>query len=89
MTNTEETLLSNALDALDRLFDSRSSVIDVHALLFATAHAMAGTPFFAELNEACARLAPLCRLPDRQGRENALVATNHLRIVLAEALPFS
>ena len=88
MTKTEERLLSNALDALDRLSDSESSVIEVHAQLFATTQAMRDTPFAAGLNEACERLAPLCRLRDDQGREDALVATNNLRIMLAEALPF-
>ncbi|MEO8036566.1 MAG: hypothetical protein ABI837_19165, partial [Acidobacteriota bacterium] len=72
----------------DRLFDSDSSVIEVYALLFASAQALRDTPFAAVLNEACEGLAPLCHLRDSRGREDALVATNNLRIVLVEALPF-
>ena len=88
MTKTEERLLSNALDALDRLFDSKSSVLEVHALLFATAYAMRDTQFALVLDEAAKALAQLWNLPESEGREAALDATNTLRLALAEALPF-
>ena len=43
VTTGEKALLNNVLDALDRLFDRQSSVIDLWALLFATADALRGT----------------------------------------------
>jgi hypothetical protein len=87
MTETETQLLENALDALDRLYDSQSSVTDVHALLFATAWAMKGTRFFDPLHDAAKSIAPLRALPHEPARDRALVLTDDLRILLAENTP--
>lgn len=90
MTNDEKRLLENVLDALDRLFDRESSIIDVHALIFATSKALPNADYFAVLDNAVDRLEIIIRSGlDTEGqRDAALTATNDLRIFLAESLDF-
>jgi len=40
MNKLDTELLENVFDSLDRLFDRESNVVDVHALLFSTQHAL-------------------------------------------------
>ena len=51
MTPKERELLENVLDSLDRLFDRRIGVIDVCALVQATAEALRDTPHQSALEE--------------------------------------
>ncbi len=83
MSDTEILLLSNVLDALDRLFDRKTTVVDVHALLFATSCAMNHSRFYDELRRAAENLAPLRARAHDSGRDEALAVTNSLRILLA------
>lgn len=61
MTPREKQLLGNVLDALDRLFDWRSSVLDVWALLLATAEALRETPHHGELEKGAEALLVIVR----------------------------
>jgi hypothetical protein len=82
-------LLENALDALDRLFDRESSVIEVEALLFATAEALRGTPHEIEFRRAVDALQPVLASsqPTDDLRDHALSWTDGLRRYLARLLP--
>ena len=90
MTNDEKQLLENVLDALDRLFDRESSVVDLQALIFATSKALAKAEYDTALREAASGLDELLRmrLSTNDEREKALEATNDLRILLAKVLDF-
>lgn len=85
MTPCEKCLLENMLDALDRLFDQQSSVIDVWALLFATGEALRDTPHYPEFVNPSAELSVLIRSaqPEKAERETALKITDNLRHYLA------
>ena len=81
-------LLSNALDALDRLFDRESEVIDVGAVLYATGLAIRPdvlSPLFSDAASALERIRR-AGLTTEDARESALRSTNPLRVALAEAL---
>lgn len=83
-------LISNQLDSLDRLFDGKVQVIDVYAVTFATARALMAEPLFPLLSEAASNLERIVSagLPSDQQREQALDATDELRIALAELEPW-
>lgn len=89
MTSAEETVLENALDALDRLFDRESQVIDVYALLFSSAVAMKGNKFERLFAESALKLHGLisARRDKEAQRDSALEFTDELRKALADALP--
>lgn len=89
MTPREKQLLGNVLDALDRLFDWRSSALDLWALLFATAEALRGTPHHGELEKATQALRLVIRSGDTQEaqRDCAMEETDCLRLYLARLLP--
>lgn len=89
VNSREKELLENALDALDRLFDRQSSVIDVWALLLATREALRATEHHAEFDRPVAELLTLVRSGtsvDVQ-RDQALEVTDELRHYLAGLLP--
>ncbi len=89
VTAIEQNLLGNVLDALDRLFDRQSSVTDLWALLFATAEALRGTPYYHEIEGPVAALLTLVRsgASEEVQRDHALEVTDRLRHYLAELLP--
>lgn len=89
MTTIEKTLLDNALDALDRVFDRESSVIDLFAILFATAVALRETPHYNALESPLAELQAIIRsqTSKEKKRDSALIATEALRNYLADLLP--
>ncbi len=89
MTKTEETLLNNVLDSLDRLYDGHTYVIDVYFLLMATSAALAETEHAIVINEAVARLEPICRtsMSTIERKSQALNVTDDLRLHLAKLLP--
>ena len=89
MTRQEQQLLENVLDALDRLFDRASKVIDVHAIIFATCEASKGSEFSAKAEPVLLELRKIIRCADspERKRDSALVATDDLRLFLAAKLP--
>jgi hypothetical protein len=89
MMKREELLLSNALDALDRLYDGDSSVIDVQALLLATGEALRGTVHFPHLEGPATELLAVTRSSETREakRDRALGITDELRHYLAQHTP--
>jgi hypothetical protein len=85
MSGREKMLLDNALDALDRLFNRDNSVIDVCALLFATAEALQSTPHLSEFERPLAELLAIVRSGEstEEKRDRALAVTDELRHYLA------
>lgn len=79
-------MVSNTLDALDRLFDGVSSVIEVQALLFATGQALRGTPHLPHFEGPATELLAVIRSGEsvEEMRERALTVTDELRHYLAE-----
>jgi hypothetical protein len=89
MSDVERKLLDNTLDALDRLFDSKCEIMDVHALIYAAAQALGSHRLAAHFSNAAGGLEIIIRGKHSrdEARELALNATNDLRIALADALP--
>ena len=90
MTKDEKVLLENALDSLDRLYDCVSTVTDIHALMFATSKALAGSRYHSFFEPFIDELHLIVRSGDslEVRREKALIATDELRGLLADSLPF-
>ena len=86
VTESVRALLSNALDALDRLYDGKSEVVDVYSVLYATGQALSDTEFFGLFEEAAGQLHLVLRLnlSKVESRSRALDATDRLRLALAE-----
>jgi hypothetical protein len=83
---TEETkLLTDCLDALDRLFDRVSSPADVSVIVSTVREALRGTGHHDPLDRAVAALQPIVRAgaPADVQRERALDVTDDLRHYLA------
>jgi hypothetical protein len=89
VTRQERLLQENVLNALDRLFDRRCRVIDVHDLILATCEALKGSEFSAKAEPVAAELLRIVRSGQspEQIRDLALAATDDLRHFLAAALP--
>lgn len=89
MSRRETLLLSNALDALDRLFDECSSVVDVQSLFFATSEALRDTPHHPHFERSAAELLLIARSrdPEAAKRDRALAATDDFRHYLAQFSP--
>ncbi|MBB6096446.1 hypothetical protein HNQ60_005368 [Povalibacter uvarum] len=89
MMDTETALLENAMDALDRLFDSKSEIVDTYLLTYATAQALRESRMFVLFDNASTQLQEILRsgLPKEEARERALDVTNELRIAIADLLP--
>ncbi|HEY4262920.1 MAG TPA: hypothetical protein VGM98_22360 [Schlesneria sp.] len=91
MTKDEKALLDNLLNSLDRLYDRDSSATDVWALLFATSKALASSEFLPHIEPFVGKLLAIVRTRGSTGdsrRDAALVATDDLRKLLADWLPF-
>ncbi|MFD0727418.1 hypothetical protein [Lysobacter brunescens] len=89
LTDIEIRLLSNVLDALDRLFDGDSSPIDIHDLLLATGHALKHPPSIEYVLDPVPGLQAILRnsgSPEDQ-QQLSLEATNNLRHYLADLDP--
>ena len=88
MSQREGLLLDNALDALDRLFDGDSSVIDVQALLFATGEALRDTVHLPHFVHPATELVAIARSRETEEskRDRALSITDRLRDHLATSL---
>lgn len=89
MSDRENELLENALDALDRLFDGHCGAVDVWALLVATRDALRDTPHRPALEQPLAelRMVVLSGAAADAQRDHALCITDPLRLYLARALP--
>ncbi len=86
MNHNEKLLLEKVLDALDRLFDWKSTAIDVWAVLSATGEALRLTPHYPEFEGPTADLEALIKMgcsPEME-RVVALKITDNLRNYLAE-----
>ncbi|MCB9651642.1 MAG: hypothetical protein H6730_34360 [Deltaproteobacteria bacterium] len=79
-------LLSNLLDALDRLFDRECRAIDILSLVYATHRALGPSELGQVLQTAVIDLERIVKgaREDELEREAALSATNDLRLRLAE-----
>ncbi|ACR13588.1 conserved hypothetical protein [Teredinibacter turnerae T7901] len=89
MNCTQKEILENLFDALDRLFDRESKVIDIYAIMFASEKAVSGEAEVVNLSEysyALKMLIPSGKAEEAQ-REEALLITNELRNILNELLP--
>ena len=87
-TKTQRILLQNVVDALDRLYDNDSGVIDVYAMLYATWHALSETPLAPAFEPPIHALEAILQsgeIPDRK-RTAALGATDQLRHPVCNAL---
>jgi hypothetical protein len=78
-------LFSNALDALDKLYDRELDINDVQDLLFATSLALRNTAHFTILNQSVASLTSISRIDktDDEINGDGLEATGALRVYLA------
>ena len=81
MDSHEHLLLDNMLTALDRLYDQQCGAVDVQALAYATAAAIAPHDLAPLLAETAAALADVVQggLPPDQENRKALVVTHPLR----------
>jgi hypothetical protein len=89
MDSIRSELLSNLLDALDRLFDREATILEIYSLTFATAQALKGDtlePLFRSTAESLSEIGERL-LWSSLARDDALTATNSLRIALARGLP--
>ncbi len=89
LTKDERTLLTNVIEADNRLFDRQSGVADMHGIIFATSRALSGTHFSPIFESTVAELARIIRSTESldRKREDALNATDGLRKFLSEQLP--
>jgi hypothetical protein len=74
-------LLEALLDAFDRLFDGQTTVVDMHALLFATARGLRDSALFDEVTAAESALKEIMRSGQRSAEAvaQALDAVDPLR----------
>lgn len=92
MQPNESPLLDNLFQALDRLYDQKTAVVDLHALLEATAAALVTSELAKDIEEATAAVAAIvgASTPEAEKNRAALVATQPLREKLAtELAPFA
>ena len=85
---TDSKLRIRVLDALDRVYDGDTSVVDLHALVATTSVAVADAAWSSELADRAEALAGILRSDgdNHRQRELALEVTHLLRLRLA-ALP--
>lgn len=89
MNQIEKQILENIFDALDRVFDRESKVIDLYSLMYASEKALGGASTIISLCNYTAELEALVRSGKTEEiqRTEALVITDSLRGVLNELLP--
>ncbi len=83
---TQEILLENDLDALNRLYDNSIKPIDLYAILYATSLAVENSRYSSVLDEAAENLRQLVQSPSGEIEQNvlALCSTDKLRSLLTE-----
>jgi hypothetical protein len=81
-------ICENLLDTLDRLFDRDSQVIDVYALVLASSEALKDSLPELGLSGIAIELDKISKngKPEELQREEALRATNNLRVALSDFL---
>jgi hypothetical protein len=84
----ELALLEALLDAFDRLFDRQTTVVDVHALLFATSRGLRDSALVEDVAAAESVLREIVRsgLEPTEAVERALDAVDPLRRRIAAEL---
>lgn len=89
MNKLDIELLENVFDSLDRLFDRETNVVDVHALLFSTQHALSNESSCPNLDKYVCDLSSVVSSGEssQEQREQALDITNSLRAILSDTLP--
>jgi len=88
MDDETRKLLDNVLDALDRLYDRKTTIVDLHDILYATTKAINELSHSSLLGAAVGRLHEIVRTSEA-GRDDwaaALDATDELRKYLAGIL---
>jgi len=85
---SDKALLENVMDALDRLFDGKSNIVDLQALLFATSQALPKSHVCELMNQANEDLKLIIqKVKNKESqKEYALNTTNPLRLKLSEIL---
>lgn len=85
---SEQLLLENVLDGLDRLYDQKTTAIDLWAICYATCQALKQTCHFAILESTTQQLEKLFRSNVSIQEENgqARCITGDLRIHLCDSL---
>ncbi len=88
MNETDAKICENILDALDRLFDRESKVIDIFALIFASSEALGSSVTGLNLDGLAIELEKISRngKAEELQREEALQVTNNLRVTLNDML---
>ena len=88
LTKVERILLENTLDALDRLFDRESKVLDLYALLFATGKAFGENRIGLVIESPIHELKKIIQSKglEDSNRESALRITDDLRKFVASEL---
>lgn len=88
MNETDTKICENILDALDRLFDRESEVVDIFALIFASNEALGSSVTGLNLDGIAIELEKISRngKAEELHREEALQVTNNLRIILNDML---
>ena len=89
MNEIEIQVLENLFDALDRLFDHESKVVDLYALIYATFNTNFNSVASLNLKKYAVELDVINRsnMDEKEQREKALKTTNDLRIALNDLLP--
>jgi hypothetical protein len=87
-TSFDSELLSNMITCLDRLYDEKTGVEDVRALLVATAAALTDSPLSRCMADSANRLALILASGGDATDQNraALGATNEVRRMVASLL---
>jgi len=90
MHDSEKQILENLFDALDRLFDHKCQVVDVHDLLFASELALKEFNPSIDLSGYRTALSLILKKNSsyEEQRKSALNSTETLRSELNELLPF-
>lgn len=88
LNKTQRILLQNVVDALDRLYDNDSGVIDLYAMLYATWHALSETPLAPAFEPPIRELKAILESDEIRDRKRAaaLGATDQLRHAVCNAL---
>lgn len=89
MQPQELRLLDGVIDALDDLFDRKTTVAAVHRIIFATCEAMKGSEFAEIAQPVLPELLKIINSNDtpEQKRDLALGATDNLRLFIAPLVP--
>src|SRR3569833_181348 len=88
LTKTQRILLQNIADALDRLYDNDSGVIDLYAMLSATWHTLSETTLAPAFEPTIHELKAILQSDEIRDRKRAVAvgATDQLRHAICNAV---